>query len=202
MVRIGSVRLRPRLLAVSVALGLVVAVGLGLWWGSPGSETVTPADDVVMDRPGEFTDATIALNEAVDGDPLPIVDLVNLAGDRFSSGELMGTPLVVNLWFADCPPCRRELPAFAAVHAEVGDRVRFVGINPRDDAERTSSFARERGVFYENYLDPDGRFLTATGIAAMPTTLLVSADGTILEQRSGEVDQTTLTRLVEEWFLR
>ena len=38
--------------------------------------------------------------------------------------------MVVNLWYSTCPPCARELADFAAVEAEVGDDVRFVGVNP------------------------------------------------------------------------
>ena len=42
--------------------------------------------------------------------------------------------MVVNLWQSTCPPCARELPAFAAVDDEYGDRVRFVGIDDLDSA--------------------------------------------------------------------
>ena len=34
--------------------------------------------------------------------------------------------MVVNVWYSTCPPCARELADFAAVHAEIGDEVRFV----------------------------------------------------------------------------
>ncbi len=54
--------------------------------------------------------------------------------------------MVVNLWFANCPPCRRELADFATVDAEVGDRIRFVGVDPFDTVESMQRFASERGV--------------------------------------------------------
>jgi hypothetical protein len=63
------------------------------------------------------------------------------------------------------------------------------------------SFAEERGVRYENYLDPNGEFLAAAGIGTFPSTLLVSTDGTIVRLRAGEVDQTTLASLIEEDLL-
>ena len=54
--------------------------------------------------------------------------------------------MVVNLWYSTCPPCARELADFAAVDAEVGDDVRFVGVNPYDTATTMTRFAADRGV--------------------------------------------------------
>ena len=54
--------------------------------------------------------------------------------------------MVVNLWYSTCPPCARELADFAAVDAEVGDDVRFVGVNPYDTAPTMTRFAADRGV--------------------------------------------------------
>ena len=57
--------------------------------------------------------------------------------------------MVVNLWYSNCPPCARELTYFAAVEADVGDDIRFVGVNPLDDVDEMRRFAAERGVDYE-----------------------------------------------------
>lgn len=186
----------------SLALALVAAVAVGAWWSATaGDDTANPVDDVVMDQPGEFQEPTIATNAPVKGTPLPVVELTTETGDVISTASFQGSPMVLNVWFADCPPCRRELPAFAAAHALYGDRVRFVGVNPRDDAARARAFAEERGVRYESYLDPDGQFLSAAGIGTFPTTLLVAADGSIVVQRAGEVTQDELERLIDEWFI-
>jgi peroxiredoxin len=194
--------MRPRLLVISLTVALVAAVGIGaLWSASKGNAPDAFTDDIVLDRPGEFQEPTIATNAPVRGTPLPQVDLRTGSGDSLSTASLLGTPLVLNVWFADCPPCRRELPAFAAAHALYGDRVRFVGLNPRDDAERARTFAEERGVRYESYLDPDGAFLAAAGIATFPSTLLVNATGTVVVQRAGELTQSELERLITDWLV-
>lgn len=198
----GPIRVRPRLLVASLVVALVAAVGLGAWLSTTGGgDDAELTDDVVLDEPGEYQEPTIATNAPVEGTPLPTVDLRTASGDEVSTAGFAGTPLVLNVWFADCPPCRRELPAFAAAHATYGDRVRFVGVNPRDDAERARAFADEHGVRYESYLDPDGAFLAAAGIATFPTTLLVNAQGSVVVQRGGELTQAELERLIDEWLL-
>lgn len=197
----GALRVRPRLLVASLLIAVLAAVGGGAWWSATSGGDPVAVDDVVMDQPGEFQEPTIATNAPLGGTRLAVVDVETESGDPISTATFTGTPVVLNVWFADCPPCRRELPAFAAAHANFGDRVRFVGLNPRDDAARARAFAEEHGLRYESYLDPDGRFLAAAGIATFPTTLLVSAEGSILVQRGGEVSQSELERLIEEYLL-
>lgn len=198
----GSVRVRPRLLLVSLVVALAAALAIGALLSRSGTDDSAPLDDdVVLDRPGEFQEPTIATNAPVQGTPLPQVDVLTTSGDVLSTASLVGAPMVLNVWFADCPPCRRELPAFAAAHANFGSQVRFVGVNPRDTAARARSFAEERGVRYETYLDPDGQFLAAAGIATFPSTLLVNAAGTIVVQRAGEVTQVELEALIAQWLV-
>jgi thiol-disulfide isomerase/thioredoxin len=198
------VRLRRRLLVGSLAVALLISV-LGGWawsrFGDGDDPTAEDGDRVVLDTPGVFQEPTIATNAPVGGTPFPDVALQRVNGDDVQTGELIGTPMVVNVWFTTCPPCRRELPAFAAVHEALGDQVRFVGINPRDDGAAAVSFAEERGVRYETLLDPDGQFLTAAGIGTFPSTLFVAADGTIVAQRAGEIDQATLEDVIAEVLL-
>ena len=80
------------------------------------------------------------------------------------------------------PAVHAQLADFAVVDAELGDRVRFVGVNPWDTAEKMVSFAADRGVTYELLRDDRGAFAEALDIVAYPATLFVGADGTILRR--------------------
>jgi peroxiredoxin len=108
-------------------------------------------------------------------------------------------PMVVNVWFSTCPPCARELADFAEVHREVGERVRFVGVNPFDGPEVMNRFASERGVAYELLRDDDAAFLDAVGVASFPRTLFVDARGVIVGE-AGELDADELRTTIEELF--
>lgn len=185
----------------SLAAALLVSIGGGYALSRSDSSTdangTGNGDDVTMDQPGGVQDPTIGTNAAVTGTPLPVVDVEDNDGNTISTGDLTGQPLIVNVWFSTCGPCKKELPEFAAVHAELGDQIRFVGVNPSDSPDTNRSFAAERGVTYELLRDPNGTFIDAVGITAFPVTLFVRADGSIARQ-TGELDEATLRRYAEE----
>lgn len=180
-------------------MAIVISI-VGGWLLSRGDDTstdVTAVDDIVLDKPGTSQIPSIATNAPVQGTPLPVVDLTTNDGATVVTADLLGQPLVINVWNSTCGPCKKELPAFAAVHADYGDRVRFVGVNTLDVPEVNESFARERGVQYELLRDVDGAFTDAVGIATQPVTLFVAADGTIVRQ-TGVLDEAQLRQYVDE----
>ena len=134
---------RPRLpvlvLCTAVAGGLVGGWALNrAVFGDDGDSDV---DSVVLAEPGEYQEPADGDNRDVDGERLPDVGLTDAEGLEISASSLVGQPLVVNLWYSTCIPCKRELGEFAAVHREVGDQVRFVGINPLDSVDVMERFA-------------------------------------------------------------
>lgn len=157
--------------------------------------------DAVLDNPGTYEVPGIGTNAPVMGTRLPDVTVRDLDGNEVSTADLLGTPLVINVWFSTCQPCKREMPHLAQVDAELGDEVQFIGINPFDNAEGAAAFAEEFGVEYPTYLDTDGEFTSANGIATYPSTLFVAADGTIVRQKAGEVTLDELRQLVETELL-
>jgi thiol-disulfide isomerase/thioredoxin len=191
----GNRRLLVGSLVVAVAVSVVGGWLLSLT-DNDRATAVDPADDIVLEQPGVSQIPAISTNADVQGDPLPVVDVATNAGERISTTDLLGSPLVINVWNSTCGPCKKELPAFAAVHADYGDRVRFVGVNTLDVPEVNESFARERGVQYELLRDVDGAFTDAVGIATQPVTLFVAPDGTIVEQ-TGVLDEAGLRARVE-----
>ena len=188
----------PRLLAASLAVGALISVGGGyLVSRSDGDDSAAAAPDVVLAEPGVEQIPWIATNAVVEGTPLAAADLVTNEGLAVSTADLIGQPLVINVWNSSCAPCKRELPAFAAVHADLGDQIRFVGVNNLDPPEVNESFARERGVTYELLRDVDDGFASSVGIATLPVTLFVAADGTIVRQ-TGVLEEHELREYAEE----
>lgn len=181
----------------SLIAALVIGVAGGYIWAQVVGDDDT--SDAVLDQPGVVTLPADGLgNTDVQGDAFPTdALLVDRDGNELASAELLGRPLVANFWFSTCPPCAKELPDFAEVHAEVGDDVRFVGINTIDSVEVMERFAGERGVTYELYRDEFAELTDAIGAVAFPVTVFVTSEGTIVEQ-TGVLDADGLRERVDE----
>lgn len=185
---------RVRLIVASAAV-VVSAVGAVAWSRAVSSEDEA---DVVLDEPGEYVLPGLVTNPPLATDALPAVDLLDVDGDvvRLVSD---GRPMIVNLWYSQCAPCARELADFAVVHDELGDDIRFVGVNPWDTAEKMVSFAADRGVTYELLRDRNGTFGEALDVVSYPVTLFVGPDGAVVDS-TGPIDDDDLrARIRELW---
>lgn len=196
VITLASVKNRPRLLAASLAVALVVSLVGGYVWSRTVADSGNSEPDAVLDDPQDRTIPSdpfaIEPNDDLAGDRLPIVDIADRDGNDVSTESLLGDePLVINFWFSSCPPCAKELPEFAEAHAEFGDDVRFIGVNTIDSVPVMERFACERGVTYEQFRDDLAEFTDGIGASNFPVTIFVTSDGTIVEQ-TGVVDADDL----------
>ena len=193
---------RARTWLLAVAAGVVVAVAVvaaGFWLATVIDDTPEPDGTFVLDEPGIFEQPTDAINADVTGRQLPDIALTDADGNERRLDEFRGRPLVVNLWFSTCGPCKRELRDFAEVHADIGDEIQFVGVDPFDTVEAMERFAAERGVQYPLWRDTNFALTNELEIVGYPVTLFVSPEGRILRQ-TGEIDGEELRAAIEELF--
>ncbi|GAA4171011.1 TlpA disulfide reductase family protein [Gryllotalpicola koreensis] len=114
-------------------------------------------------------------------------------GSTFSSSAHRGDVIVVNFWYAQCPPCRleaKELQKIAAKYEPQG--VDFIGINTRDDQPSAVSFDKTFGVTYPSILDADrGKAqLAFSGVYrpnSTPTTVILDRKGRVAARIEGPV---------------
>ena len=112
-------------------------------------------------------------------------------GGTFSSDDYEGQIMVVNFWYAGCPPCRLEAPDLEALHQEFLDEgVAFIGVNILDQAPTALAFADEFGVTYPSIMDTnDGsvRLAFSGQVApnAVPTTVVLDQQGRVAARISG-----------------
>lgn len=151
----------------------------------PGEGNVTEVAPADREQPVEVSGTT------VDGGDLDLADL-------------RGQVVVVNVWWSNCGPCRKEMPMLVEAAAELpADDTEFVGINIRDLAPETAAaFERERGVDYPSIYDPGSETLDEFGRyrpSSMPSTAILDRDGRVAALISGAVpSKSTLVTLVED----
>lgn len=105
---------------------------------------------------------------------------VNLAG-------LRGKPYVINVWASWCAPCRTEVPILTSVYEQANGQTGFLGIDMADDRVAALDFAGVSRMKFPSVMDPESKIRAGLGIAGVPTTLFVAADGKV----AGRVNQIT-----------
>ncbi len=129
---------------------------------------------------------------------------LDMGGD-FDSAEFAGQPLLVNFWYAGCPPCRLEAEDLQELNETFSpEGMGFVGINIYDQRATSLTFAEEFGITYPSILDA-GSGLARLSFAgqitpnAVPTTLILDSDHRIAARVSGLItDMPLLGRMIQD----
>jgi thiol-disulfide isomerase/thioredoxin len=180
---------------IGLVLGTVAAAIIG--WSASGSN----GPDATLTEPGAAQEpASLPVAKDVTGVTIPDDSFDLLGGGHKALSDYRGAPLVVNVWASWCPPCQQEMPAFQEVHQALGDRVRFVGLDRADSRADATAFAQQRKIGYDLLFDPDDRLAPQLGVAVMPTTLLVSAQGVVVKTLAGALTADQLRAAINRAF--
>lgn len=132
------------------------------------------------------------------GHPLPDATYQDFDGASATLADLGGRPVVLNFWSATCVPCRTEMPALQRIHRQERDQATFLGIDTGDAPNIGRDAARQSGVDYALASDPQSRLATRLGVVALPTTVVVGADGVVTHVHVGAVDPDQLERWITQ----
>jgi thiol-disulfide isomerase/thioredoxin len=127
---------------------------------------------------------------------------VTESGEQISSEQLTGVITIMNFWYAGCAPCRIEMPELIELQDEfLSDGVQFIGVNVRDSAETSLAFARKINMNFPSVMDAKtgSVVLGFTGVVtpqAVPTTLVIDAEGNVSARVLGRIDKSILKALI------
>lgn len=123
-------------------------------------------------------------------------------GEPLSSRDYAGSVMVVNFWYAACPPCRDEAPDLEALHQQYQDQgVAFVGVNVRDQADTAVAFAEKFEITYPSVIDITDSavqlaFAGQVSPNAVPTTIVVDRQGRAAARITGRAEKSILNSLI------
>ncbi|MGR0320706.1 TlpA family protein disulfide reductase [Agromyces sp. ZXT2-3] len=135
------------------------------------------------------------------GEPVAFAG-TSIEGDEIDSAELLGEVAVVNFWYAGCAPCRAEAPMLQEVFEQFdGNGAAFVGVNVRDQAATAASFEETFGITYPSIVDAnDGAvqyaFAGDVPPAAVPTTLVLDAEGRVAARILGQLKDASILETI------
>lgn len=137
------------------------------------------------------------------GDAAPAYRATSLDGDSVSLAGLRGQAVLLNIWATWCHPCRTEIPELERLYQEHRARgLTIVGVSidagGEDGAVR--DFAREYGMTFPIWRDPDGRVSTTFAAIGVPATYLIDREGVLRWRRVGPIAEgdTSLVRALDE----
>ena len=189
---------RPGLRGVVLASLLVASLTACTSDGGGGFDVRPP--DVQVDTPElRKVKARIGMEDCEPGTGAPVegglpeLTLPCLAGGPDVDLSSLRGPLVINLWQANCGPCREEMPVLEEFHQQYADRVRIVGVDFNDvNPDGAMALVEETGATYPSIADPGGELMAedtfAVGRRGLPAFVFVDEDGVVVGQDSGGVE--------------
>ncbi len=146
--------------------------------------------------------AALGASPATSGAPLgslaPALPATALDGAPLATGASPGKVTVLNFWATWCPPCRAETPDLITAYRQLKGRgVTFLGIDTTETAPIVKTFLSAKGVPYPTALaGPD--VYNAYGIAYIPTTIVLDANGIVRARWIGGVKPAQLAKYVSD----
>jgi thiol-disulfide isomerase/thioredoxin len=128
----------------------------------------------------------------------------DLDGQPLSLASMRGKPTVISVWWAGCPPCRKEAPLLVGAQKELAGSANFVGVDVRDGGTAgPKTFEDQFGISWPSFYSPGGEALLAfPGTLtpnSIPATVVLDARGRVAASIIGAVPtQLTLVQLVQD----
>jgi peroxiredoxin len=102
--------------------------------------------------------------------------------------ELRGAPIVLNIWAADCTPCRGETRVLQSEWERLGPRgVLFLGLNVLDAPATARRFRSDYDVTYPSLEEQRADTARELGARGVPETFFISKRGKIVSHVVGAV---------------
>ena len=129
-------------------------------------------------------------------------ELTDTNGKIFTEKNTRGKYLVVNFWATWCTPCLKEIPAFVEFYKENSGHVEILGLDFEPvNLEVIDEFVERFSINYPIILYTnvnDSQFNNFGEIVGMPTTLIYSPEGELLQTFMGEITKEDLDKYISE----
>ena len=119
-------------------------------------------------------------------------------GVKFSDYVGKGKYILVDFWASWCGPCKAEIPNIKNVYEKYhGDDFDVLSVAVWDEPEATKAAAEEHGIVWNQIVNAQRIPTDIYGISGIPTIMLFSPDGTILNRtmRGEEIEKVVAEAL-------
>lgn len=127
-------------------------------------------------------------------------ELPNLRGEPKTLYNYLGKPVVLVFWATWCGPCNEEMPRLQNYYDTKKD-VQIVTVNATDteaSIETVIKYATKKGWDLPILLDETGDIRKRFGGFTIPTTIFLSANGEIVHEVYGPIDEQYIDNIISE----
>jgi thiol-disulfide isomerase/thioredoxin len=111
--------------------------------------------------------------DSIDGKPLTLV-------------SARGKVVLLNFWATWCGPCRAEIPDLIALQSKYKDELQIIGLTvDDDDVSLIKQVVARTRINYSVGMAPTELRMQYGGIAALPTSFLLDAQGRVVQKHEG-----------------
>jgi len=131
----------------------------------------------------------------------PASTFTTLEGKTLTLDELRGKVVLVNFWATSCPGCIKEMPGMVEAYKQYQDRgFEIIAVAMSyDPPNYVKSFVQTRQLPFPVALDVNGEHARAFGnVQLTPTSFIIGKDGSIIEQKLGDLDFAKLKTLLDK----
>ena len=136
---------------------------------------------------GDMKKMTIANNTS----SAPKTIFFDTGGKELTLSDFNGRLTLVNFWATWCAPCRKEMPSLEVLSNQIGgDTFQVVTIaTMRSSEEAVKKFFNDNNIIdLPKFRDPKGYLARASGVAALPLTILLDRNGNEISRLIGDAD--------------
>ena len=136
---------------------------------------------------GDMKKMTIANNTT----SAPKTIFFDTGGKELTLNDFKGRLTLVNFWATWCAPCRKEMPSLEVLSNQLsGDTFQVLTIaTMRSSEEAVKKFFNDNNIIdLPKFRDPKGYLARASGVAALPLTILLDRNGNEISRLIGDAD--------------
>ncbi len=136
------------------------------------------------------------------GKPAPPFEIAAINGEfvgqRFSSADLRGHVVVLNIWASWCIECAREASILERAWRAYRPRgVWFIGVDYLDTDTAALAYLKRFEITYPNGADIGSRIYQAYRATGVPETFFIDHDGIVQHVQIGPIGQAQLHALLD-----